>query len=85
MKICHLCEGKKKIPSEKQQPQRPIKYIVCPACRGTGQAPEEIKTKRSRVTIIKAHGIYMSDEVWEKNSRTVIDENIGAWRELAND
>ena len=85
MIVCPLCNGFKSVPSAKIDPQNVREYDVCPACKGTGEV-EEVKTKRPIITIYKAHGIYASDEVWEKNSRTVVDENIGAWCELsAND
>ena len=80
--ICPICNGTG-ISISERQPQGKRKERTCPACYGSGEV-EEVKTKRPIITIYKPHGVYMSDEVWEKNSLKVVDENIGAWRELAN-
>ena len=57
--ICPICAGTGKSISERQ-PQGMPKERTCPACYGSGEVEME-KTKKTIITIYKAHGIYASE------------------------
>ena len=59
---CPVCKGTGIMASERVTPQGMIPERMCECCHGTGEVEEEQGSKQI-ITIIKPHGVYMSDVV----------------------